>query len=365
MSESFISSREEVAAWRDSLDRSGRKVVLTNGCFDLLHAGHVRYLAEARSLGDALVVAINSDDSVRELKGPGRPVYPAPDRAEILRALRSVDRVVVFDEKRATRTIEMIRPHFYAKGGDYTAASLIDEEKALLDRMGIEIRILSLVPGRSTSATLARQSASPTGLARIAILGSGRGSNSRAIIDAVQRGEIPAEIALVISDVADSGILAYARQCGLPALHVEPGSSKAGRLSDASCKEINDKLKAARADLVALCGFMRILREPVLSQFAGRIFNIHPSLLPLFPGRHACQDALAAGATVSGCTIHLVDAGIDTGKIIAQAQVPVLAGDDAETLQARINAEEVKLFPRVIAQWLARREKPAGANEHE
>ena len=154
--EEFITPLAEAAAWRDALDREGRRVVLTNGCFDLLHAGHVRYLREARALGDALLVALNSDASVRELKGEGRPVNPAADRAEILRSLRSVDRVVVYDEKRATAVIDAVRPHLYAKGGDYTVDSLNPEEKAALDRAGAEIHLLTLVPGRSTTGTLRR-----------------------------------------------------------------------------------------------------------------------------------------------------------------------------------------------------------------
>jgi formyltetrahydrofolate-dependent phosphoribosylglycinamide formyltransferase len=353
MADNYISTLAEIAQWRDELDRAGKKLVLTNGCFDLLHAGHVRYLNEARALGDALVVAINSDESVTELKGPHRPVYPEADRAEILCALESVDRVVVFGEKRATHTIATIRPHIYTKGGDYTAANLIDEEKALLDQLGIEIRILSLVPGRSTSATLAKSALSSGGsgksLPRIALLGSGTGSNAKAIIQAVKAGAIPAEIGLVISDVKDSGVMNHAIEAGLPAIYIEPGTEKPGRLTDAACKEIADKLTAARVSLVALCGFMRILREPILSRFPRQIINIHPSLLPEFPGRNACELAIAAGVTESGCTIHYVDGGIDTGEIIRQARVPIYPGDDVAALKKKINQEETALYPQVIA----------------
>ena len=115
---------EDVRRLRDRLDAAGRKLVFTNGCFDLLHAGHVRYLNQARALGDAMVVAVNSDASVRALKGPARPVNNENDRAEVLAALRVVDAVVIFDDERATRLIEAIRPHIYAKGGDYTVDSL-------------------------------------------------------------------------------------------------------------------------------------------------------------------------------------------------------------------------------------------------
>lgn len=353
MESSFISDTDTVAAWRDALDREGRRVVLTNGCFDLLHVGHVRYLQEARALGDALVVALNGDASVRELKGEGRPVNTAADRAEILRALACVDRVVVFDEKRATRVIDAIRPHLYAKGGDYTPESLNPEERAALDRAGSEIRILSLVPGQSTSATLRRMAGdgdkSPGTGPRLAILGSGHGSNFEAIADAIDRGTLDATIAVVLSDVADSRVLSLARSRGLPALHIEPGSERGGRLGDAALKEIADRLKSASVDLVILAGFMRILRGPVLEAFAGRILNIHPSLLPLYPGLGAWRRALASGDTETGCTVHLVDSGIDSGAMLAQERVPILPGDTAETLHARIQEREHELYPRVIA----------------
>lgn len=131
-------------------------MVFTNGCFDLLHAGHVRYLQQARGLGDALAVGLNSDRSVRELKGKGRPVNAEEDRAEVLAALGCVDYVVIFDGKRATDVLSTVRPHVYAKGGDYTPDSLDPEERAALEKAGAEIRILPLVPGRSTTAVLER-----------------------------------------------------------------------------------------------------------------------------------------------------------------------------------------------------------------
>ena len=142
----------EVRDLRDSLDKQGKKLVFTNGCFDLLHAGHVRYLNQARALGDAMVVALNSDASVRELKGPTRPINRERDRAEVMAALRAVDAVVIFSEPRATSLIETIRPHVYAKGGDYTVDSLNPEEREALEKVGAEIKILSLVPGRSTTS---------------------------------------------------------------------------------------------------------------------------------------------------------------------------------------------------------------------
>jgi rfaE bifunctional protein nucleotidyltransferase chain/domain len=151
----------ELTLEADRLRSEGRRLVLTNGCFDILHVGHVDYLERARALGDALVVAVNSDRSVSELKGPARPVNPEHDRARILSALRAVDYVVVFDSLRATEVIQALRPALYAKGGDYTPDSLNPEEHAALLAAGTDIRILPLVPGRSTTAILERSAAQP------------------------------------------------------------------------------------------------------------------------------------------------------------------------------------------------------------
>jgi len=355
MESNTISSTDTIAAWRDELDAAGKRLVLTNGCFDLLHAGHVRYLREARALGDALVVALNGDASVRELKGEGRPVNDAEDRAEVLCALESVDRVVVFDGKRATEVIAAIRPHLYAKGGDYTPESLNTEEKAALDQAGTEIRILSLVPGKSTSETLRKlndaEKEDDSATLRLAVCGSGRGSNFEAILAAIDDGRLDAEVSLVISDVADSRILARAREESIPALHIEPGSDKPGRLSEAALKEICDRLRAARIDLVALAGFLRIVRPPLLTEFSGKILNIHPSLLPKYPGLHAWKQALESSDTETGCTVHLVDAGVDTGEVLGQAQVPILDGDSPESLHARIQEQEHRLYPEMIGTY--------------
>ena len=129
----------------------GKTIVFTNGCFDILHAGHVRYLAAARQLGDILVVGLNGDASVRELKGEGRPLNSQEDRAEVMAALGAVDYVIVFDEKRATNLMRELRPQIYAKGGDYTVKSLDPDEVAALKEIGARIEILPLVPGKSTS----------------------------------------------------------------------------------------------------------------------------------------------------------------------------------------------------------------------
>jgi D-glycero-beta-D-manno-heptose 1-phosphate adenylyltransferase len=129
----------------------GKKIVFTNGCFDILHAGHVRYLAAAKQLGDILVVGLNGDESVRDLKGEGRPWNSQEDRAEVLAALEAVDYVIIFSEKRADNLLRQTRPQVYAKGGDYTVNSLDPDEVVALKEIGAKIEILPLVPGRSTS----------------------------------------------------------------------------------------------------------------------------------------------------------------------------------------------------------------------
>jgi rfaE bifunctional protein nucleotidyltransferase chain/domain len=149
-----ILTADEAGAMAKEMSERGRKLVFTNGCFDLLHVGHVRYLASARALGDALLVAINGDESVRALKGEGRPLNRESDRAEVVAALASVDHVVIFPEVRATALLEKVRPAIYVKGGDYTADSLHPEERSALERMGTEVLILPFEPGHSTSRLL-------------------------------------------------------------------------------------------------------------------------------------------------------------------------------------------------------------------
>ncbi|MBS0657930.1 MAG: adenylyltransferase/cytidyltransferase family protein [Verrucomicrobia bacterium] len=151
-----ILSSAELAVERDRLASQGRKLVFTNGCFDLLHVGHVRYLQGARALGDALAVGVNGDASVRALKGPDRPLNREDDRAEVLAALGCVDYVVVFPDVRATDLIAEVRPMIYAKGGDYTLDSLDPGERAALAGCGAEIHLVPLVPGRSTTALVQR-----------------------------------------------------------------------------------------------------------------------------------------------------------------------------------------------------------------
>ena len=156
MSVEKIVSLEQLPQRVKELREAGKKIVATNGCFDLLHVGHVRYLTGARALGDVLIVGINGDQSVLALKGPGRPVNNQNDRAEIVAALESVDVVTIFPETRATRFLELVAPDVYVKGGDYKTETLDAEERAALKNIGTKIDILPLEGGYSTSALLAR-----------------------------------------------------------------------------------------------------------------------------------------------------------------------------------------------------------------
>jgi rfaE bifunctional protein nucleotidyltransferase chain/domain len=146
-----LKTPEQLAALREEFARAGRRLVFTNGCFDLLHVGHVRYLQAARALGDALLVAVNGDGSVRALKGPDRPINSENDRAEVLGALECVDFLTIFHQERVTDLVRTIRPQVYAKGGDYTVQSLDPGERGALEAVGADIRILPLVPGKSTT----------------------------------------------------------------------------------------------------------------------------------------------------------------------------------------------------------------------
>lgn len=189
---------------------------------------------------------------------------------------------------------------------------------------------------------------------RIGVLGSGKGSNFVAIADAVAAGQIPAEIAIVLSDVESAGILAHARERNLPARYIPPGKFRT-KLDEEAERAFVAALQAAKVDLVVLAGFMRVLKGDFLRAFEGRIVNIHPSLLPSFPGLEAWKQALDHGVKLTGCTVHLVDAGVDAGPIIGQQTVPVLDDDTPESLHLRIHAAEHELYPRCVAD-LARRE---------
>jgi len=146
----------ELPAWRATVRARGRSLVVTNGCFDLLHLGHVTYLEAARNQGDALLVGLNSDASVRALKGPGRPLNPQADRAAVLAALQSVDGVCIFEESTATRFLATAQPDIYVKGGDYTLDTLNQEERRAVETSDGRIVILPVVPGRSTTELLQR-----------------------------------------------------------------------------------------------------------------------------------------------------------------------------------------------------------------
>lgn len=145
---------EDLPARIKQLRAAKKKIVATNGCFDLLHVGHVRYLEAARALGDVLIVGLNGDDSVRELKGPGRPLNSEKDRAEVLAALEAVDLVAIFPERRATRFIQLVAPDVYVKGGDYKTDTLNTEESQILKKLGAKIDIIAFQKGYSTSSLL-------------------------------------------------------------------------------------------------------------------------------------------------------------------------------------------------------------------
>jgi phosphoribosylglycinamide formyltransferase-1 len=182
---------------------------------------------------------------------------------------------------------------------------------------------------------------------RIGVLASGRGSNLQAIMDSVRQGRLDADVAVVVSDVADAVALTRARSAGIEARFIDPGPKRA-HLTKESEHEIIDVLEECRVDLIALAGFMRILGPPFIRHFSGRIMNIHPSLLPSFPGLRVQKKALEYGVKYSGCTVHFVDEGVDTGPIIIQAAVPVLEGDTEETLSARILKEEHRIYTEAI-----------------
>ena len=179
---------------------------------------------------------------------------------------------------------------------------------------------------------------------RLAILLSGRGSNFEAIADSIQQGRLPARIEVVASNLASAPGLEKARRRGLTTL-VVPSRGVPREDYDRS---LVYELKRHRVDLVCLAGFMRILSPLFIRSFPNRILNIHPSLLPAFPGLHAQRQALEYGVQFSGCTVHLVDEGVDSGPILLQAAVPVLESDDEESLAARILAEEHRLYPQAI-----------------
>ncbi len=184
----------------------------------------------------------------------------------------------------------------------------------------------------------------------IAVLLSGRGSNFVALAEAIARGEVPARIALVVSNIEDAAGLAKARELGLPTAlvpHREHGAREAHEA------RVLEALAAAGAEWICLAGYMRLLSPSFVARFRQRILNIHPSLLPAFPGLHPQRQALTAGVRVSGCTVHLVDEGLDSGPIVVQRVVPVAEDDDEASLAARILAEEHRAYPEALRRLLS------------
>jgi phosphoribosylglycinamide formyltransferase-1 len=187
----------------------------------------------------------------------------------------------------------------------------------------------------------------------IGILGSGRGSNCRAILERIRSRDLPAEARVVISDVPDAPILDIAREFTVANAYLPPGQFRTRLELDAE-NELVNMLREAGVELVVLAGFMRVLHAPMLKAFPRRIINIHPSLLPKFPGLEAWKQALAAGEEITGCTVHYVDEKIDHGKIIAQREVPIQSEDTPESLHVRIQIAERELYPAVIAEFCER-----------
>ena len=180
------------------------------------------------------------------------------------------------------------------------------------------------------------------------MLGSGKGSNFGAIADACESGQIAGQVALVLSDIAEAGILQRAEEHRIAARFIAPGKYRT-KLDEEAERAFVEALQEAKVDLIALAGFMRVLKGDFLRAFEGRIVNIHPSLLPCFPGLAAWKQAFEYGVKVTGCTVHFVDAGVDSGPIIAQETVPVLDDDTAESLHQRIQTAEHELYPRCVA----------------
>lgn len=184
---------------------------------------------------------------------------------------------------------------------------------------------------------------------KIAILASGSGTNAQAMFDKIAEGRLQAEVVLVVSNRPQAKVLDRARAAKLPTLELDHKAYPSREAFDAVLVEA---LQRAGAELVVLAGYMRLLTPSFLAVFAGRVVNIHPALLPSFPGTHGMEDAQAWGVKVAGCTVHFVDEEVDHGEVIAQAVAPVLAGEPLEDLQQRIHAMEYRIYPQVI-QWFA------------
>lgn len=182
-------------------------------------------------------------------------------------------------------------------------------------------------------------------LLNIGVLVSGSGTNLQCIIDACSRGELPGRVACVISNKADAYALERAKKAGIPALHLDHRAYSGREGYD---EALVAALREFGVELVVMAGFMRIITPVLLNAFPMAVMNIHPALLPSFPGLHAARQALEYGAKVAGCTVHFVDSGTDTGPIILQAPVPILEGDTEETLSERIQKEEHRIYPEAV-----------------
>jgi len=194
---------------------------------------------------------------------------------------------------------------------------------------------------------------------RIAVLGSGKGSNCQSILDAIAAGTLNGRIVCVLSDAPDAPILERARRAGIPAEFISGAPFKT-KLEGAAEQRYIDALQRHGAEVVALAGFMRIVKSGLLAAFPRRILNIHPALLPAFPGVESWKQALAYGAKVAGCTVHIVDQGTDTGPIVLQRSVPVLDDDTPASLHARIQVEEHRAFPEALQLFAERRIRVEG-----
>jgi phosphoribosylglycinamide formyltransferase 1 len=190
----------------------------------------------------------------------------------------------------------------------------------------------------------------------LGVLGSGSGSNMQAILDAIDSGKLEARIGIVLSDHPEALILERARKRGIETGVIDCRGFKTKFPEDAQI-ETADRLKAAGVEIVCLAGFLRLVKRPLLEVFPERILNIHPSLLPAFPGLESWKQALDAGASEAGCTVHFVDEGMDTGPVILQETVPILPGDTAESLHARIQVLEHRLYPEAIRKVFERIER--------
>ena len=340
-------------AQRKLLYDRGQKLVLTNGCFDLLHPGHLYFLNQAAALGDQLWIALNSNSSVQALKDPKRPLLDEHERAYALAALENVDRIVIFDTPHLAHEIRSLQPDIYVKAGDYTLETLNVEECIALETIGTTIRFLPFLKGYSTTGLIDRMAAAATHATTpyaIVILGSGRGSNAEAILKAqAQKRLARARVAAIISDQPEAPILQRGPRFGIPADYVDPGPFKTKLDEDATSRYI-DHIKSFHPDLLVLAGFMRVVNEPFIRAFHGKLINIHPSLLPSFPGLNSIQQALDYGVVYTGCTVHWVTPEVDAGPIIDQKVVRIDPSDDLASLESKVHATEHELLPEVIAR---------------